>query len=350
LKYDPEPSSVKVFVNGTELKSGFKIQGRVVEIMPAPADKSKVKITYRYGVTAGQTVFKMRFSPLDGKVTVTINGTAVADTDYTLDMVNKTITFDIPPPAGAKILITYKGDSPLNEEFTLADKIKAGSLRVLINGTPTSDYTLDDTRGIVTFNVPPPEASMIEFTYVAVGSPIYDYPFAAPPGTPPDLNAFDTVTLAPVRVTYANGIISVNPDDYQEGRSVSVVFPNASNRTYDVVLPQLPISNTLKAVGGQQTCLPPNLAVTGSTVNLMGCNFADNVTQATVSYSYVGATYQDFALNVAKIPDPADYQVWTVWVNDVVTTDYTRSGNVIRFANPLPVGSVVRIQLIQEDK
>jgi hypothetical protein len=69
-----------------------------------------------------------------------------------------------------------------------------------------------------------------------------------------------------------------------------------------------------------------------------------------VSYSYVGATYQDFVLTVAKIPDPDDYQVWTVWVNDVVTTNYIRSANVIRFASPLPIGSVVRIQLIQEDK
>jgi hypothetical protein len=350
LKYDPEPSTVKVFVNGTELKTGFKVQGRVVEVMPAPADKAMVKISYRYGVTAGQTVFKLRFPPMDNKVNVTINGTPVADTDFTLDMVNKTVTFDVPPPAGAKIIFSYKGDSPLNDEYALADKIKPGSLRITINGTPTTDFSLDDSKGIVTFNVAPPEAAMIEFSYVAVGNPIYDYPFNAPPGTPPDLNAYDTVTLAPVRVTYANGLITVNPDDYQEGRSVSVVFPNASNKTYDVVLPQAPISNTVKAVGGQQTCLPPNLSISGTTVNLMNCNFADNVTQAAVSYTYVGATYQEFVLTVARIPEAADYQVWTVWVNDVETTDYTRVGNIIRFASPLPTGSVVRIRLIQDDK
>lgn len=351
LKYDPEPSTIQVFVNGTEIKTGFKVQGRVVEIMPPPADKAKVTVTYRYGVTAGQTTFKLRFPPLDGKLTVTVNGLPVAESDYTLNSttVPPTIDFDAPPPAGSKISIVYKGDSPLNEDFVLADTVKTGSLRVLINSAPTTDYVLEEARGRVTFNTPPMEGAMIEFTYIAAGQPVYDYPFVAPPGTPTDLNAFDTTTLAPVRIAYINGLMSVNPSDYVEGRSVSVVFQNASNRTYDVVLPQTPLQSSLKAVGGSQTCLPPDLTLVGTTVNLMNCKFADNVTQATVTYSYVGAMYQEFILNVSRIPEPTDYQVWTVWVNDVVTTDYTRSGNVVRFAQPLPTGAVVRIQLIQED-
>ena len=349
LKYDPDPSTLKVFVDGTELKSGFKIQGRVVEIMPAPSDKAKISISYRYGVTAGQTNFKLRLPPLDNKATVTVNGVPVADTDYTLDPTTQSIVFDIPPPAGAKISISYKGNSPLNEDFVLADTIKTGSLRVLVNGTATSDYVLDEARGRVVFNIPPPEAAMIEFIYIAVGNPIYDYPFSAPPGTPSDLNAYDTATMAPVRVTYAGGKVSVDPADYIEGRKISVVFQNGSNRTYDVVLPQSPLPNTIKAVGGQQTCLAPDLVLTGTTANLINCKFADNVTQATVSYNYVSAQYQEFVLTLAKVPEAGDYQIWTVWINDTVTTDYTRTNNVIRFAQPLPTASVVRIQLIQED-
>jgi hypothetical protein len=201
----------------------------------------------------------------------------------------------------------------------------------------------------VTFNTPPVEAASIELSYSVIGTPVYQYPFSAPPGTPTDLDAFDTITMVPIRVTYANGVMTVNPDEFIEGRKVTVRFQDSSQKSYDVPLPQNPLAGSIRVAAGTIICPPANITITGQIVNVKNCNFPDNVTTVRVDYQYIAASYQEFTLKLEKIPAAMDYQIWTVWVNDVVTTSYTRTLNVIKFPAPLPFPSEVRIRLVQDE-
>ncbi len=349
LKFEPEPTTLRVFVNATEIKQGITIQGRTVTITPPPPDGAAIAINYRYDVKPPQTAFKLRFGPYDGKAIVTVNGAIVNPADYVINPGEALIDFIVPPPIGAKITVAYFGAVEFKTGFSVGEEIKAGTLKVKINGVDTTDFTVAEAVGIITFNTAPPEGATLEFSYAVIGSPVYQYPFLAPPGTPADLDAFDTITLVPIRVTYAAGIMTVNPDEFIEGRKVTVRFQDPSQKTYDIPLPQNPLAGSVRVSSGTMVCPPANVVIVGPVVNVKNCNFPDTVTSARVEYRYVAASFQEFTLKLEKIPTPTDYQVWTVWVNDVITTSYTRTLNVIKFPQPLPYPSFVRIQLVQDE-
>ena len=349
LKYEPDPQSLRVFVNNVEIKQGFTIQGKTITITPPPPEGAAIAVNYRYDVKPLQTSFKLRFGSYDGKALVTVNGAIVPPTDYVLNPGQPLIDFIIPPPVGAKITVAYFGDATFKQGFSVGEEIKPGTLKVKVNGIDTMDYIVVEQAGIITFNTPPPEASIIEFTYAVVGNPVYQYPYLAPPGTPADLDAFDTVTLVPLRITYAGGLMTVNPDDFIEGRKVTVRFRDPTQKTYDVPLIQQPLTGSLKVSSGNLMCPPSGFTVIGQIVNVKNCNFPDNVGSVRIDYQFLAASYTEFTLKLEKIPSPTDYQVWTVWINDVVTTNYTRNLNVIKFPAPLPFPSNVRIQLVQDE-
>jgi hypothetical protein len=349
LKYEPDPQTLRVFVNNVEVKQGITIQGKTVTITPPPPEGSSIAINYRYDVKPPQTSFKLRFNPYDGKAMVTVNGLLVPPTDYVINPGQPVIDFIIPPPVSAKITVAYYGEVQFKQGFSVGEAIKPGTLKVKVNGIDTMDYVVAEEPGIITFNTPPPEGATVEFSYAIVGNPLYQYPYTAPPGTPPDLDAFDTITLVPIRITYANGIMTVNADDYIEGRKVTVRFKDSTQKTYDILLPQAPLNNSIRVSSGTLVCPPSGITIVGSLVNVKNCNFPDNVGAVRVDYQFIAASYTEFTLKLEKIPAPTDYQVWTVWVNDVVVTNYTRNLNVIKFPSPLPFPSTVRIQLIQDE-
>lgn len=351
LRYQPEPGSLRVFLDATEITTGFTMSGKVVDINPPPADGVKVTFTYRYGAQPIKTTFALRNKPMADRVAVTFDGVAVDPSLYTLNLATPSIVFQAPPPERAKVVVTYTRDVPLTTQYLLVDNVKPGTMTIFINNVETTDYTINEALGIVNFPTPPPEGATIKFDYTSVGAPILKYPFTAPYGTPKDLVAYDTQTSAPVRVSYASNFVNVNADDYVEGRNVTLRYDNVARQKFDVALPNEPVPGTVAAIGGNLTCTSAqDLKIQGMVVSVDDCGFADDVTQVLVQYRYVVQAYQEFTFAADKLPAPGEFQEWNVWVNDQKRTDFTRDGNVIRFAAPLPAVSVVKIQLIQADK
>jgi hypothetical protein len=350
LRYTPDAGSVHVYLNGVET-TAFTLTGKVVNINPAPADGTIVQIAYRYGASPIKLSFPLRYKPLADKLAVTVNGAAADPSTYTVNLATPAVVFDAPPAERARIVVTYTRDIPLNTQYLLADKIKPGSLHVFINNVETTAFTVNETTGLVTFNAAPAEGAALVFDYTSVGDPVYTYPFAAPYGTPKDLVAYDSQTKAPVRALFLLNTVTVNSADWYEGRKVTFQYDNVARQVFEVVLPNTPVPGTVSAVGGALTCTSANdLKINGMTVSVDDCGFADDVTVVTVGYKYVVETFTEFKFDAANLPAPGDFQEWTVWVNGVKNTAWTRDGNVVRFTAPLPAGSTVKIQLIQLDK
>ena len=77
LHYAPDPGTVRVFIDTTEITSGFSVTGKVVELNPPPADGTKVTVSYKYGAQPINTSFKLRYTPMADRLAVTVNGVAV---------------------------------------------------------------------------------------------------------------------------------------------------------------------------------------------------------------------------------------------------------------------------------
>lgn len=352
LKYMPDPNTIRVYVDTQEVTTGWTLSGKVVEFSTPPADGSMVTVAYRYGAQPIKANFGLRYKPMTDRVKVVVDGLEVDPATYNVNLTNPAIEFMAPPAERAKIDVTYTRDMPLATQWLVGVNVKPGTMAVKINGVTTTDFTVTDVLGLVTFNPAPAESSLIDFAYVEVGAAVTDYPFATNYGAPVDLVGFDAQTGGAVGVRYLTGAkVRVATADYVEGRNVTLRYDNVPRQRFSVDLPQQPVSGSVVIAGGSVMCSRPDLVtITGTTVNALGCGFADDVTQVTIGYKFVVETYQDFTFTGDDLPGPKDWQEWHVFVDDVETTAFTQTGNTFHFDAPLAAGAKVKIQLIQLSK
>jgi hypothetical protein len=350
LRYMPDPGTLRVFVDTQEVTTGWTLSGKVVEFATPPADGALVTVSYRYGAVPIKSTFPLNYKPLADRVKVVVDGVEADPATYTVNTAAPAIEFMTPPAERAKIAVTFTRDVPLTSQWLVGDNVKPGSMTVKVDGVVTTDFTVTEAIGLVSFNPVPPEGAYIDFIYTAVGPTVTKYPFSTTYGAPKDLVAFDSQTAAPVRVSYTPGFVTVNSNDYVEGRMVTLRYDNVPRQRFSVDLPQEPVVSSVVISGGSLDCKAPYVTVTGTTVNAQDCGFADDVSQVAVGYQFVVESYQEFTFAGDDLPGPKDWQEWHVFVDDEETTEFTRDGNKITFAAPLPVGSMVKIQLIQLDK
>jgi hypothetical protein len=349
LKYPPEAGTLAVSVNGTALPAtGYTLTGNVLQLATPLAAGATLLVTYKELDATLKTQFVLRFQPLAGSVNVTVDGVAASAGAYTVDSTVPAVDFGVAPAAGAKIAVTYIENTPLQTQFKLDSAPLANSLTAYENGQATTDYTFDATTNTVTFTTAPASDTVITFAYNTLGAPILTYPLALGATAPSGLTVVDATTKTPITFTYANDTLTIAAASFQNGRQLLVTYDNPAHDQATVQLPQTPVAGSVVATAGGVSCsTAPDLTVQGSTVTLSGCPFPADATQVVVSYQYV-QTYQDFTFNAPNLPGPMDFQSWTVWVNDQPTTDYTRNGNAFHFPDPLPLAGTVRIQLQQK--
>lgn len=351
LRYVPDAGTVRVFLDANEITTGFTVTGKVVDINPPPADGVKVTISYKYGAQPIKTRFVLRSTPIPARTSVTVNGMTVPATDYTVNAAVPSIDFAVPPADRAKVVVTYVKEQALSTQFSVGDNIKPGTLSVKVNGVATTDYTVAEPVGSITFNVAPPESATIDFAYTAVGSAVLSYPFTASYGAPKDLVAYDATTMTALNFLYLFGNVTFFQGDYVEGRKVTLRYDNVPRQRFEVELASDPVPGYTVATGGSVTCnKAPQLQVAGRIVKVDGCGFEDDVTTVRVDYKYVLQAFQEFTFTAGKLPAPGDFQEWHVFVNGAETANFVRDGFKFSFTNALPLGSKVKIQLIQEDK
>lgn len=351
LQQEPDMNSLHVFIGGIEQTSGFTVTGRLLEFATPPADGARITVSYRHGATPLFKTFPLRYKPLQDKLFVNVNGQLAQPSDYKIVASGgaAAVEFYDYPADKAAVVVSYTRDVPLNTQFVL-EPLRPGSVRARVNGEQVSDYTVIEASGIVTFANPPAESAVIDFSYSVAGSPVLAYPFSVGGGAPIDLEVTDANTGAAVKFSYAAGVVTIDALEFVEGRKLSLKYDNAARQRFSIGLPNEPIASSVAAYGGTKVCVAPAINVSGTMVAVDGCGFADDVASVIVRYKFVSAHYQIFTFVADKLPGATDFQEWTVLVNDLPATGFTRVDNVVTFDQPLPAGAIVKIQLLQEDK
>lgn len=352
MKETPDAGSLVVKLNGAVITTGFTLMGKVLDFTVPPAEGSVVSVSYTHGATPKHSTYSLRGKPLAGALFVTVDGALVQPSSYSVDVAAtpSTINFFSAPADRAKIQVTYTKDVALKTQFELGEPVAAGTLKVLVEGVETTAYAVLETNGIVTFAKAPADGATLTFTYTGVGADVLSYPFNPGSGAPVDLVVKDETNQI-VPYTYADGSLNFSATQFVEGRKLHLTYDNTARQRFTIDLPNAPTPGRVSATGGTVVCDgAPGLVVEDKAVKVDGCGFADDVMSVSVRYDYVVEQYLAFTYAGADIPARNAWQEWIVTVDGVETKAYVRNGGVIRFPTALPLGSVVKIQLIQEDK
>lgn len=348
----PEAGSVKVFINDIEQTTGITVAGKVVDIEPAPPANAKVKIRYTHSTETQRTSFTLTYPPLANTLKVTVDGQDVDASNYTFDSSNLTLTFATPPKPGSKIAIAYTRDTPLKTLYDLGEPYVPGSMVVFVNGEATSDFSEDAQGGLVTFTTPPPEGSEVQFAYTGIGSPILCYPFTTAYDPPRNFVVRDVETGSAVAVAYhADGCkngIAFAAEDYADGRKIVITYDAPGNSASSIILPQAPLMGKASVSDGTTICgEAEGLKISGKVLNFGNCGFAADAI-VTATYDAPGASKSEFVVDAFEIPSDSIYQEWRVYIDDVPTTAYSRSGGTITLSSPPPPSATIKIELIRE--
>lgn len=351
LKTVPEAGSLQVYINGQEIRSGVSIQGKVVQLTPPPADGAVVTVNYVHGAQPILRSFPLKFKPLDGSVTVTVNGATLNNEAYSIDFAKPEIEFAAVPSESAKIAVNYTRDLPLPAQFLVGNDIHPGTLKVELDGVSTTEFILDETMGQVMFTVPPKDGTALQFAYTAVGDPVLRYALQARGRTPADISATDTQTNQALVVEYSNGEAVFKSIDFVEGREVTIVFDNPQTDRNIVRLAHRPIASTVSAEVDDMLCTgEPNLLVTDQEVDVGNCGFPQDFVELTVRYKFVAQSFREFVFELPELPAAGDWQEWKVYLDDQEASGWQRQGNVIVFSENLPADATVKVVLTQESR
>lgn len=348
LRNTPDSGTVEVLVNNVVRSTGITVTGKVVELNPPPAEGAKVRINYRQGASPMRKFFPLQYKPLDGSVSVTLNGASLANSAYVIDPAGPHINFVQIPPERARITVTYKRDLPLNAQFVIGEAPRSGSVTVEVNDQAADNYQVLEPVSAIMFAVPPPEGATIRISYTVAGDPVLRYPLSAGAQAPSNLVVKDTGSDQPLAVTYNEGGITFNQQDFVEGREVMVSYDSVAPQAQLIRLAQAALPASISAEAGNQICtgVPP-LVLADRDVDFAGCNFAPESSAVLVRYEFVAERRQEFEFSGPNLPAANDWQEWKVYVDDEERTDWQRSGNIIKFASPLPDEASVKVTLTQ---
>jgi hypothetical protein len=349
LAQTPDSGTVTATIDGVAT-TAFSVNGNVVEFSPAPADTSIIVIDYQYGAQPIANSWILRYQPYSGSTSVAVAGTQLSNGDFSIDYATKTVTIPNTPADSASINVTYRRNDSLENSWSYFGSVKPGSMRAFVNNVETTDFTVASIllglKFEITFGSPPGESASIRLEYLQPGNAVTTYPFNAEYGTPIDLRGNNKANGDVIRVSYANNAVTVNSDDWVEGMDLVLTYDNVDRQEFEVPLPQAPIENSIVAKADGVTC-KDSLELVGQTVNVHNCGFTDATTEVDVYYDFLVEQKHSFEF-IGAVPAVGEYQNWQVFLDDVETSDYTRTGKTIAFNFDLPLYTEVKIKVTVE--
>ena len=111
-------------------------------------------------------------------------------------------------------------------------------------------------------------------------------------------------------------------------------------------LPVIPIASTVVVFHEDGECRPPTgVKVQSHQVFLEDCDFGESLEDGKVEFEYYENAKNEFTLPAEFFEKEHAKQVWRVWVDGQLTTDYEVDGNSIRFHNELGAHQKVSIKV-----
>jgi hypothetical protein len=344
LKKTPDAGSLSVSINNIPMTSGYQLQGNVVVFDLPPADGDTVRFNYTTGAKPIRATFTLTERPLNDQFDVHYNNTLVDPLNYDYDETTRLVTFLTTPPEKATVNFTYTKNVPLTEEFAIGAPYVPASLKVFINNVETVDYDVLP-GGIVKPDTVPTEGSRIILSYTEIGNPILAYSFTVNGKSAKKLAIKDKTTGQAVPFVYLLNFITFLQADWQEGRVLTVEYWNEARDAMTVMLPNVPVAGSVSATADGVRCGAQYVAVTGQTAVVTDCGFPATAAMMTLDFKYVAEQFKSFTFSDPDVEASTSPKTWRVWVNGTEVKNFTVTGNVIEFADYLPVGAKVQVQV-----
>lgn len=330
LSHIPEPNTIEVKVDGQVMATGYAVSGNVITFNSAPMEGSTVSITYKYGYQPILKEFVLSTSAVSYNMDVQVNG--VSTTAFTFNSGSNSIEFPDYPAENADIKVTFKKNEPLLKDFTINSDLIENSVSVKVNGKAliASEFSYDSAAKKVSLATAPYDGSTILVSFKSIGSKTLNYPYAWGEAQQA-IEVYDLDTKAPIAASYSNGDVLIDNGEFEYGRRFAVKDPNASGITdYTVKLPVAPLASTLVVKFQNGECRPPDkVKIVGLAIDLEECEFGSSVDNGNITYSYVSSIQNTFELDPSFFEMEHKAEIWRVWIDGQLITDYTVDGNKV---------------------
>ena len=165
LKNMPDAGTLRITVDGQPWTK-FTQEGLVVHFTENPREGAAINVQYSSGAAGlvGND-FDLPDVPVDGSIQATVNGQSAGP--LTWDQTRRKAVFQTKPADGSAIVITYNVAVPLKDTFQIAAGADSASVTVKVNGQVIArqSYTYDAATGSVKIAPPPPAGAKIEISW-----------------------------------------------------------------------------------------------------------------------------------------------------------------------------------------
>ncbi|MBF0443577.1 MAG: hypothetical protein HQK54_16850, partial [Oligoflexales bacterium] len=280
LKYPAIASMTKVFVNDAPQSTGWSISGNTLVFSTAPEPSAKIRIEYTY-VAAETTDFTTQKAIQNpDEMTVSLDDRALTPSDYRLSDAKNSIIFKS-TPIGKELKVSYK-NANINEFPVTIPKELQGTTKVTEKESGKAiGFELKDDKIILNKN---------------------------------DLNVGKTIL-----VQYDN--------KYRDPAAVPV-----AEKLYG--------KGVIIAKSKDKTCVSPDtIKAAENSIDITQCGFAEGDV-INIEYEYIVNITNKFTFDDEKIKNQSDI-TWTVKVNGIDTSDFTREENTFTVNGLKPEDTVL---------
>jgi hypothetical protein len=168
LAYAPVPSSLVVKLDGERLipDTDYTVAGNILSLIrTVTLANNKVSLSYKHSPQPIKQNFELAHVPDDSTVLVMMNGQAMSDDLYRIDVgvVPELYFFDM-PPLRAKLVVSYRDNSPLPAKFTFKEEALARTLSTRVDGVITKAEMCENNNAIC-LEKAPKDGNQIEIHY-----------------------------------------------------------------------------------------------------------------------------------------------------------------------------------------
>lgn len=168
LAQEPDSGTLVITADGSPWTK-FELSGKHVKFTEPPPFGAKMEVSYKFGASGDQqTEFFLDKVPVEGSVSVKVNGQVLDASAFKVDAVKKTVTLTEAPAERADVVFDYKEVAPLKSQFVIDSKtVDPASLVVKVNerAMAASGVQYDAATATVTLNPAPPAGAIVKVSY-----------------------------------------------------------------------------------------------------------------------------------------------------------------------------------------
>lgn len=340
----PSGAGVKVFINDQEVKTGFNQEDKNVTFDNLDSSIETIRFEYYYNDSPILKTFKLKQKAYEGWFEVYVNDKLMDPSTYTYSKELNAIEFNVAPEDNAKIVVNYKEDKILNNQFKIAPKeMNLDSLTVSVDGTQVEpdSYAFDAASSTLTFVLPPEEGSKVTVAYNELHKKL-DYEFIFDLSTLKGLKITDKTTGEEVVYNYDKNILKIEEDLFENGKVLNLTFEDPTKDEGGVTLLHQVVEGTLSIKCHKDSCPLLDYELNGTSLYIKSGVKDDS--EVDVSYQYISSRRKTF---VVEEINKEDVYFWDVYVDGVPADpeDYDINENTISFKDWLPLDSVVMVSV-----